>query len=404
MPKILWISPYSLHDSSCGHLIHCKEMLERLSQKGYKVWVCSSFVFEHPENAQIFEDLEYKLKNDPHNTFVLEHNQINYIYTRCASFHENEFTLAEAQLFYETYLNVLDQFKPDLVIGNSVSPLSINCYAEAKRRGLGTVFVLLNNHYLNFRFPNTDLILTDSEATTKLYAYHEHINIIPTGIILYNRLRFMVQNYNRQYVTLINPSGKKGLSIFAKLVLSCKEQFPNLRFLVINTINSNFSEKVMALHDKDNPHSHPLDVANFTNVDMTDMPRDLRPVYQITKVLLAPTLEYESWCHYVTEAVLNGITVLSSNLGGLPESLAQGGITIEPPLHCIQDVMSLPTTEEIQPWIEALKRLLTEPWQDKLKQAQATLDSEIAINKVIEHLQPLCQRRASDHINYFNSY
>ena len=30
MPKILWISPYSLHDISSGASIHCKTQLEGL--------------------------------------------------------------------------------------------------------------------------------------------------------------------------------------------------------------------------------------------------------------------------------------------------------------------------------------------------------------------------------------
>lgn len=403
MPKILWFSPYSLHDSNSGCLIHCKEMLESLTQASFEVWACSSFVFEHPETAQIFEDLEYKLNADPHNTFILEHNGISYIYTRCTNRDESEFTLAEGQLFYDTFMGVLDHFKPDIVIGNSFSPLSINCFAEAKRRSIGTVFMLLNEKLTNFRFPHIDLVLTDSISTTKLYENQVHLNIIPTGAIFANKQRFMANQYNRQYVTFINPCGQKGLAIFAKLVLICKQRLPKLRFLVVN-LETKFSEQVSTLHQKDLSSEHPFAVKDFTNVDMTDMPKDLRAVYQITKVLLAPSISYESWHHHATEAVFNGIPVLASNLSAMSESIDQAGICLDIPQHCQQDYLSIPTDEEIEPWFEALKKLLSESWEDKIKQAQHNLDSHLAMNKVMTHLHPLCLKRPGDHARFLNGY
>ena len=43
MPKILWMSPYSLHDISSGASINCKYLLEALAAQGYEVWALSSF-------------------------------------------------------------------------------------------------------------------------------------------------------------------------------------------------------------------------------------------------------------------------------------------------------------------------------------------------------------------------
>ena len=38
MPKILWMSPYSLHDTSSGASVDAKQMLESLAKHGYEVW------------------------------------------------------------------------------------------------------------------------------------------------------------------------------------------------------------------------------------------------------------------------------------------------------------------------------------------------------------------------------
>ena len=117
MPKILWMSPYSLHDVSSGASVNCKTMLEALAKNGFEVWSCASFIFDNISGSIVFGDLDKKLKEDNHKTFILDDNGIHYIYTRCDSRREMEFTLAEGQLLYETFLDVLDEFKPDIVIG-----------------------------------------------------------------------------------------------------------------------------------------------------------------------------------------------------------------------------------------------------------------------------------------------
>ena len=61
MPKILWMSPYSLHDISSGASINCKYLLEALAAQGYEVWALSSFIFDMPRGAQLFTQAQDKL-------------------------------------------------------------------------------------------------------------------------------------------------------------------------------------------------------------------------------------------------------------------------------------------------------------------------------------------------------
>ena len=89
----------------------------------------------------------------------------------------------------------------------------------------------------------------------------------------------------------------------------CKEELPDLKFLVINT-RGNFAQMVSMLHEKDKSDVHPFKPTDFSNVDITGSQKDMRPVYAITKALLAPSLWYESWGRVTSEAVINEIPVV----------------------------------------------------------------------------------------------
>ena len=251
MPKVLWLSPYSLHDTSSGASVDAKDMLECLVKRGFEVWSCASFVFDNPSGTVAFGDLEQKLQQDPHQTFILDENGIHYIYTRCHSRHELDFTLDEGELLYQTFLQVLDEFKPDIVFGYCPGMTSLTCFAEAKRRGIKTVYLLVNGNHQQFAFPNFDLVITDSQATSDYYAKISRINVVPTGAF-FSPERFVSKEREPQYVTFINPVGAKGLPIFAKLAKVCQSELPDLRFLVINS-RAHFAQTVTLLHEKDQP-------------------------------------------------------------------------------------------------------------------------------------------------------
>lgn len=398
MPKILWLSPYSLHDTSSGASVNLKDMLENLVKIGFEVWSCSSFVFDNVAGTTVFGDLNQKFSTDPHRTFILNDNGIHYIYTRCSSRSEMEFTLAEGQLLYETFLDVLDEFQPDIVLGYCPGMTSLACFAEAKRRGIKTVYTLYNGNHGHFAFPLYDLVITDSYATSRLYAERDHINVVPTGAS-FKPERFVNPKRDPKYITFINPSGAKGLSIFAKLAYICQKEMPEQKFLVLNT-RGNFSENVSLLHEKDDKNNHPFKNVDFPNVDMTGAQTDMRPVYGITKALLAPSLWYESWGRVTSEAVFNNIPVLCSTSGGLAEASGGCGIALEAPAHCQQDYFSLPTDEEIRPWIDALKTILETDYSEKFKQAQQVLSPENTTRRLLEALSGLLQMPASHHPLY----
>ena len=395
MPKILWLSPYSLHDTSSGASVHAKVMLEALAKIGFEVWSCASFVFDNKSGTLVFGDLEKRLAEDDHKTFILDDNGIHYVYTRCANRSEMQFTLDEGQLFYETFLEVLDEFKPDIIFGYCPGMAPLACNIEARRRGIKTVYLLLNGNHSNFSFSYYDLVVTDSQATADLYARRDHINVTPTGAFL-NHENLISPERDPKYVTFINPVGAKGLPIFAKMAKLCQTEMPDLRFLVINS-RGNFSQTVTLLHEKDKPDVHPYTAADFPNVDMASSQKDMRPVFKVTKALIAPSLWFESWGRVTSEAALNRIPVLCSTSGGLAEAMAGCGISLEAPEHCRQDHWSIPTDEEIRPWMDALKEILKSDYSEQFDKAREQLSLERATQRALDALAPLYNSRGSDH-------
>lgn len=398
MPKILWMSPYSLHDISSGASIHCKTVLECLAKRGFEVWSCSSFIFDSPAGASVFNNLKDKIDSSKKSVFEIDDAGIHYIYTRSSSNFEQEQNLNDQELLFKVYCSVLDNFKPDFVMGFGTGMISMTSFAEAQRRGIVTIYPVLNGNHGNYAFPNTDLILTDSHASANLYFRRDQIRMIPTGQ-LFDPVYCISNKRKPKYITFINPSFEKGLSIFAKLAQYCQKAHPDLRFLVVNS-NGNFAENIQYLHTKGNKDDHPLKPQDFDNVDMTPATNNMKPIYTVSKVLVTPSLWWESWGRVASEAVLNNIPVLGSTSGGLKEATFGAGIHLDAPEHCIKDNLSLPDDEEIKPWAQALERLVNEDWEQQLKLAQDNLSIDKNIDRLIAILRPYYERRYRDHVKF----
>ena len=398
MPKILWMSPYSLHDISSGASIHCKTVLECLAKRGFEVWSCSSFIFDSPAGASVFNNLKDKIDSSKKSVFEIDDAGIHYIYTRSSSNFEQEQNLNDQELLFKVYCSVLDNFKPDFVMGFGTGMISMTSFAEAQRRGIVTIYPVLNGNHGNYAFPNTDLILTDSHASANLYFHRDQIRMIPTGQ-LFDPVYCISNKRKPKYITFINPSFEKGLSIFAKLAQYCQKAHPDLRFLVVNS-HGNFAENIQYLHTKGNKDDHPLKPQDFDNVDMTPATNNMKPIYTVSKVLVTPSLWWESWGRVASEAVLNNIPVLGSTSGGLKEATFGAGIHLDAPEHCIKDNLSLPDDEEIKPWAQALERLVNEDWEQQLKHAQDNLSIDKNIDRLIAILRPYYERRYRDHVKF----
>ena len=65
------------------------------------------------------------------------------------------------------------------------------------------------------------------------------------------------------------------------------------------------------------------------NVTIRPAAKGVEAIYGSTKVLLAPSRYQEAWGRVASEVQINGIPVLASNRGGLPEAVGPGGIRLD---------------------------------------------------------------------------
>ena len=105
-------------------------------------------------------------------------------------------------------------------------------------------------------------------------------------------------------------------------------------------------------------------LSQLPNVTLLDPSPNLDDIFGQTKVLLAPSLWGEAFGQIVVDAMLRGIPVLASNVGGLPE--AKLGVDYVLPVNVIEryelgsdgEVQPVVPEQDVTPWVETLNRLL----------------------------------------------
>lgn len=136
-----------------------------------------------------------------------------------------------------------------------------------------------------------------------------------------------------RYVTMVNPVGVKGGEIFFQVARRMRDR----RFLaVLGWPRIRCRDHLRRTLEKGMP-----------NVVLWPPQEDMRKVYARTSVLMVPSLCREAFGRVITEALLNGIPVVASKRGGIPEVLGPAGILIDKP-------------ENVGAWVRALERIFSE--------------------------------------------
>ena len=102
-----------------------------------------------------------------------------------------------------------------------------------------------------------------------------------------------------------------------------------------------------------------IDLGGLRNIEVMYNTPDPRHFYAVTKLLLMPSL-MENAGVVAMEAMINGIPVLASNRGGLPETIGDAGPLLDIPSRYTPETRDVPTAEEVEPWVETIIRL----WDD----------------------------------------
>jgi glycosyltransferase involved in cell wall biosynthesis len=142
---------------------------------------------------------------------------------------------------------------------------------------------------------------------------------------------YRCEAWRPEFVTLVGPRESKGV----KTALGVAERLPHRRFLFVGS---------QGLPDRERT-ALAARVARLRNVRVERCASDMRTVYARTALLLVPSICEDAAPRVVLEAHLNGIPVVGSRIGGIPE--VSGGAAVLLPASAPPDL-----------WVAEVERLL----------------------------------------------
>lgn len=395
-PRLLWANPFCLLDTSSGASMAVREMLLQLVAQGWEVSVLGATIFDADKGT---------LRLRPHwSTFEARHNSIvtvndgplvhRLLATR--SIVRQQMTAQEEGTWYTAYLKLLETFKPDLVYFYGGQTLDMLIPDEAHARGIPVAAYLANGNYQATRWcRDVDLIITDSQATSDMYAERQGFRAVPVGAFI-DPAPVLASQHSRQHVLLVNPSLAKGAGIVIQLALQLEKCRPDITFEVVES-RGNWHQLVRQISSA---LGEPRE--SLRNVIVTPNTTDMRPIYGRARLLLAPSLWWESFGRVAAEAMMNGIPALVSNRGGLPEVIGNGGLKVDFPADCYEaPYTKLPSPELLQPLIACIERFHDDPafyqrYAERALQQGQHHRIEVSTQRLLDAFAPLIAQRAGD--------
>lgn len=234
----------------------------------------------------------------------------------------------------EEFPRLLNSFDPDVVWSNSF--LGWPLLRRAREEGRAAVW------YVQDRRPDPDDLRRAADFDVRMIAVSRFTRnrvVQASGgscDVLYPLVtepNYVVDAEPERFVTFINPRPVKGYKTF----LAIAEMMREVSFLVVEAwpLGEGRSEVEREL-------------ASLGNVRFLRQLADSREIYRKTKLLLTPSIVEEGGPRVIREAQLNGIPVLGSYRGGIPEMVGAGGIVIE-------------NYEDASAWAGAIRRVLKDP-------------------------------------------
>ncbi|MCS6954347.1 MAG: alpha/beta fold hydrolase [Bryobacterales bacterium] len=271
----------------------------------------------------------------------------------------------------------LTAFDPQVVIASTDDPAQVLLEAALRRQSARVVYLVRATLALPFgpdcAFPSeaktavlrrVDKVVGVSRYVADyvrrwsgIEAVHVPISLLEPGP--YPELG----RFDNEFVTLVNPCAVKGITIFLELA----RRLPEVRFAAVPTWGTNAEDRAA--------------LAALPNVELLEPVDHIDELLRRTRVLLVPSLWAEARSRIVVEAMLRGVPVMASSVGGIPE--AKMGVPYLLPVRPIEryrprlDEQMVPVAEvpdqDVGPWEAALRRLLSDRqhWEEIAQASRA---------------------------------
>lgn len=323
MPKLLFVSTRPFYpDSSGGAQQSSLYLFEKLQQLGWSIEVLCGLSLR----SSLFGKVAFRsLLRGQGLSLTMHDDQLGYpCWRRVMKFST-----------YQDWIAALEQrlaiYHPDTVIGYSSS----NCplLNHAARKGFPSFYFVreLSSIESGQRIPDHIRAIANSPFTA---AKTQSVTNQQVGVVLpfIDLDRYHVNQRDRRYITFINPVPEKGVG----LAIDIARRLPNEKFL--------FVKGKWTRYNKHRQEAFIREAYALPNIDVLSHQQDMRSIYQMTDILLVPSQFTETFGRVIIEAQVNRIPVIAARIGGIPYTLGNGGILIDP-------------IDEAEGYVNAIQRL-----------------------------------------------
>ena len=327
--RVVFASPCCLVDYSSGAAITTSNCMQLLSRCGFdcQAFCAASLDFNEEvcfEQTLADQRLPYEVSNA-----TVDGIRIKLVFTRVGqvpvTVYRNQFTRAtttpdEMRGFLAAFDRFLERNRPDVVLTYGGGPAGEAMIELAKGRGAAVVFGLHNFAYLDAgAFRGVDYVVVPSKFSKRYYRERLGLDChVMPNVIDFERVK--AQGRTPHYLTFVNPQPEKGLFLLARIAEQVSRQRPDIPMLIVES-----RSRANSLQQTG------VDLSGARNLFCMTNTTDPRKFYGVSKVMLMPSLWNESFGLVAAEAMINGIPVLASNRGSLPEIVGEGGLLFDIP-------------------------------------------------------------------------
>ena len=396
-PRILWANRYCLLDTSSGGSMSIYQILKQLKAQGWDVEVFGATIFDSERGILRLSEHWDAIQKNPDKMINVQDDGIVHHLVVTEAIQSSNMTLAESSRWYHAYCALLDQFKPDLVFFYGGSAVDLLISSEARTRGIPSAAYLVNENYSGARWcQDVDLIITDTQATSDYYFKKDSIRPVPVGKFIVPD-KVIPEHNQRKRVVFINPSLQKGAGIVAQLAILLEKSRPDIQFEIVES-RGNWHDVVVEVTNSLGEKRESL-----SNVIVTPNTDDIRSVYSNARILLLPSLWWESGARVLAESMLNGIPAIVTAYGGNQEMIQNGGVYFTVPPECHEKPYTkLPNIELMKPLADKIVQFFDDEqyYQTYVERAYAVgkrlHDINVSTQRLIEAFRPLIEKRAGD--------
>jgi glycosyltransferase involved in cell wall biosynthesis len=396
-PRLLWANVYCLLDTSSGASMSAREMLLQLVAHGYEVFIVGATVFDHQRGTAGLLGKWSALQASMGGVVSLIDGQLEHKLYVTANTGRDQMTSREEGVWFSLYVQVLETFRPDVVFYYGGQTLDFLIPAEARVRGIPAVFYMANGNYTQTRWcRDVDLVVTNSQANADLYARRLGVSAVPVGLFI-EPAQVVAQHHTRERILFINPVPEKGVALVIRVAMLLEKRRPDIIFEVVES-RGKWSDILKLLTTA---FGTPREV--LENVIVTPNTSDMRPLYGRARLLLAPSLWWESSGRVLVEAMHNGIPALITNWGGMPEMVHDGGIILKlGEVYHQKPYTTVPSDEALEPLVQLIESLYDDEAKYRelaaraLRVGQTFHQMSEETERLLKALQPLIEQRAGD--------